>query len=163
MYLHFCEKFGPSGDEPTVDHSWSRADQFYARYPIEGKGDYAWAHPSISRRKPTFRDLANAVDAGSEFLETYYEFATSKTHGRFILGFNGIRPARVAVIGGDTFSSAGIDSVLEFTIPLFATVIDNAIAPTATEEQERILHIVRIEIKRLTDEIASIRSADPEK
>ena len=123
MYLHFYEKFGTSNDEHRADQSWSQAEEFYARYHIEGKGNYGWAHPCIPKQRPTFRDLAKAVDDKSKYLDTYYDFATSKTHGRFILGFDGLRPAPTAVIGGDSFSSGGIESVLEFTIPLFMTCL----------------------------------------
>ena len=163
MYLDFWQRFGPSGDEHEIESSWTEAEEFYSRYRIEGKGSYDWAHPSIPSRRPTFRDLANAVDGGSEFLETCYQFATSKTHGRFILGFDGIRPTRIGSLGEDPFSTAGIGSVLEFTMPLFRTVVENAIAPTPTVEHERVLDIFRTAIGQLIDETASMRSADPER
>ena len=163
MYIDFCERFGPKGDGPEADHSWNWAEEFHSRHPIRGKGNYAWAYPGIAKRKPTFRDIAEAVDGGSTNLELYYKFATSKTHGRFILGFDGIRPTRVASIGSDPFSTGGINAVLEFSLPLFAAVIENAIAPSATDEPELVLDIVRAVIERLTDDIASKGSADPEK
>ena len=158
MYLDFYERFGPSGDKQSADHSWGQADEFYTRYHSQGKGNYGWAHPCIAKRKPTFRDLANTVDEKSKYLDRYYDFATSKTHGRFILGFDGIRPARGAVIGGDSFSSGGVDLVLEFTIPLFMTVVENAVASSATKEHEYVLNMIRTAVEEICKDIASIKS-----
>ena len=90
MYLDFFTKFAATDTESVPENSWSKAEAYYAsHYPIQGKGSYGWAHPIISVRRPTFRCIAETVDADSEYLNQYYDFATSKTHGRFILGFDG--------------------------------------------------------------------------
>ena len=51
--------------------------------------------PFIAKRVPTFRDLAEAVDKKSKFADIHYEFAPSKTHERFFLGFHGVRATSV--------------------------------------------------------------------
>ena len=97
------------------------------------------------------------------FLDRYYAFATSKTHGRFILGFDGVRAAGGATIDGDSFSTGGIDSVLEFTLPVFRAVVEYAVGPSAEAEYEHVLSIVRMIIEELGEEISAIKSADPDK
>ena len=93
VYLDFYNRFSPSDGERMTGNTWSDTEEFYARqYKITGKGQYRWAHPSISARKPTFRQVAEAIDGNPTFLNRYYAFATSKTHGRFILGFDGTYP-----------------------------------------------------------------------
>ena len=78
-YLDFYKRFGPTGNVEIGEDSWSQIEEFYkSQYPIEGKGNYGWAYPTIARRRPTFRDLAEAVDKKSRLLDRYYAFATSK-------------------------------------------------------------------------------------
>ena len=164
MYLDFYKRFGPTAKMEIGEDSWSQIEEFYkSQYPVEGKGNYAWAYPVITKRRPTFRDLAEAVDKKSRFLDRYYAFATSKTHGRFILGFDGVRAAGVATIGGDSFSTGGIDSVLEFTLPVFKAVVENAVGPCTKVEHAHILSIVRLIAEELGEDISAIKSADPDK
>ena len=68
MYLDFYKRFGPTGNMEIGEDSWSQIEEFYkSQYPIEGKGNYAWAYPIVTKRRPTFRDLAEAVDKKSRF------------------------------------------------------------------------------------------------
>ena len=145
MYLDFYKRFGPTGSVEIGEDSWSQIEEFYkSQYPVEGKGNYGWAYPIIAKRRPTFRDLAEAVDKKSMFLDRYYAVATSKTHGRFILGFDGVRAAGVATISGDSFSTGEIDSVLEFTLPVFRAVVENAVGPSAKAEHGHVLTGMRL-------------------
>ena len=118
--------------------------------------------PAFSVRRPTFRDIAESVDADSKYLNEYYAFATSKTHGRFIFGFDGPRPTRVGTIGGDSFSTGGIDPVLEFTVPLYGTVLENAYASSFATRHQHVMSIVRMAIHDIDNDIATIRSRDAE-
>ena len=164
MYLDFYRKFSPSDDERATDSTWSKAEEFYSRYyRIPGRGQYRWAHPSVSARKPTFRQLAEAIDGNPTFLEKYYAFATSKTHGRFILGFDGIRPSGCGSISADPFTTGNIASVLEFTIPLFESVLVNAGTFCSTTKHRHVLDIVRTVIAGMCDEVTAIKAKDPDK
>ena len=162
IYLDFYNRFSPSDGERMTGNTWSDAEEFYARqYRITGKGQYGWAHPSISARKPTFRQVAEAIDGNPAFLNKYYAFATSKTHGRFILGFDGIRPSRSKVISFDPFTTGNIASVLEFTIPLFETVLVNAGAFCSKTEHKYVLNAARTIIAEMCDEVTAIKAKDP--
>ena len=159
MYLDFYRKFATTDAESEPESSWSKAEQYYtSHYPIQGKGNYGWACPSISVERPTFRHLAESVDAGSKYLNEYYDFATSKTHGRFILGFDGPRPTHTGSIGGDGFSTGGIAPVLEFTIPLFETVIKNACATSSAARHGHVMEVVRLVIRDIGSDIATFKS-----
>ena len=161
MYLDFFTKFAATDAESEPESSWSKAEAYYkSHYPIEGKGNYGWAHPIISVRRPTFRCIAESVDANSEYLNQYYDFATSKTHGRFILGFDGPRATRGGIIGGDSFSTGGIGPVLEFTIPLYGTVLENACASSSATRHQHVMSIVRKAIQDMGNDIATIKSRD---
>ena len=48
--------------------------------------------------------------------------------------------------------------MLEFTIPLFMTVVENAVAPPATKEHEHVLNMVRTAVEEICKDIASIKS-----
>ena len=162
MYLDFYMKFSQADNERATDNTWSEADKFYARhYRITGKGPYRWAHPNISARKPTFRQLAEAIDGNPTFLEKYYAFATSKTHGRFILGFDGIRPSHCGSISADPFTVGNIASVLEFTIPLFETVLVNAGALCSKAQHECILEIAQTVIAGIRADVTATKAKDP--
>ena len=159
MYLDFYRRFSPTDADSEPETSWSKAEQYYAsHYPIQGTGDYGWACPSIPVRRPTFRHLAQSVDAGSKFLNENYDFATSKTHGRFILGFDGPRPTPVGSVGGDAFSTGGIAPVLESTVPLFATVIESACASSSETHHGHVLEVVKMLIRAIGEDIAAIES-----
>ena len=159
MYLDLFRKFSATDAESEAESSWSKAAQYYtSHYPIQGKGNYGWAYPSSSVRKPTFRHIAESVDADSKYLNEYYDFATSKTHGRFILGFDGPRPTRSGFIGGDNFSTGGIAPVLEFTIPLYDTVVENACASSSAARHHHVMAIVRMAIQDIGRDIATIKS-----
>ena len=161
MYLDFFTKFAAMDAESEPESAWSKAEAYYAsNYPIEGKGNYGWACPSISVRRPTFRDIAESVDADSRYLNEYYDFATSKTHGRFILGFDGPRATRGGIIGGDSFSTGGIGPVLEYTIPLYGTVLENACASSSATRHQHVMSIVRMSIEDIGNDIATIKSRD---
>ena len=160
MYLDFYRKFAPAEANSEPESSWSKAEVYCtAHHPIEGKGNYGWAYPSFAKKNPRFRDLAESVDAGSNFLKEYYDFATSKTHGRFILGFDGPRPTHAGSVEGDAFSTGGIAAVLEFTIPLYATVIENACASSTATHHGHVMGIVRLAIQGISDDIATVKSA----
>ena len=162
MYLDFYRKFSPVDDERATDNTWSEAEKFYARhYRITGKGPYCWAHPSISARKPTFRQLAEAIDGNPMFLNKYYAFATSKTHGRFVLGFSGIRPSPCGSISTDSFTVGNIASVLECTIPLFKTVLVNAGALCSKAQHECTLEIAQAVIAGICADVTATKAKDP--
>ena len=159
MYLDFFTKFSAADAESESENSWIKAEAYYkSHYPIEGKGNYGWAYPSISARRPNFRQIAKLVDADSKYLNEYYAFATSKTHGRFLLGFDGPRPTRVGSVEGDSFSTGGIGPVLEFTIPLYGTVLENACASSSAARHQHVMSIVRMAIQDIGSDIATIKS-----
>ena len=159
MYLDFFTKFAATDAESESESSWSKAEAYYkSHYPIEGKGNYGWAYPSISARRPNFRQIAMSLDADSKHLNEYYAFATSKTHGRFLLGFDGPHPTRVGSIGGDSFTTGGIGPVLEFTIPLYGTVLENACASSSAAPHQHVRAIVRMAIQDIGSDIATIKS-----
>ena len=163
LYLDFYRKFSPPDHDGATDNTWSKAEEFYARrYRITGRGQYRWAHPSISARKPTFRQLAEVIGGNPTFLEKYYAFATSKTHGRFILGFQGVRPAHSGSISSDPFTTGNIASVLGFTIPLFETVLVNAGALCSKTEHQYVLDVARTIIAGMCDEVTAIKVKDPD-
>ena len=168
MYLDFYKKFAPLDDQRDAENPWTEAETFYeTRYPKVGSGSYGWAHPLIRKsngtpnKRPNFRKLAESVDENSIFLDRYYAFATSKTHGEFILGFAGIRPARARVISVDSYSVGNIASVLEFTTPLFKEILTNAYGSCTKPEHIDILRIIKAFILKMDGEITAIKSSDP--
>ena len=168
MYLDFYEKFAPLDDQRDAENPWTEAETFYeTRYPKIGSGSYGWAHPLIRKsngtpnKRPTFRQLAESVDENSIFLDRYYAFATSKTHGEFILGFAGIRPARARVISFDSYSVGNIASVLEFTTPLFKEILTNACGSCTKPEHIDILRIIKAFFLKIDGAITAIKSSDP--
>ena len=168
MYLEFYNKFAPLDDQRNAENPWIEAETFFeTRYPKVGKGSYGWAHPLIMKsngipnERPTFRHLAEAVDKNSIFLDRYYAFATSKTHGEFILGFAGIRPAHARVISIDSYSVGNIGSVLEFMTPLFKEILTNACGSCPKPEHIGILRIIEAFILKIDSAITAIKSSNP--
>ena len=169
MYLEFYRKFAPADDEHASDNTWTKSEEFYAsRYNNKGKGSYGWAYPLIPtskgqpHRRPTFRQLAQAVDKNSASLNKYYDVATSKTHGQFIMGDTGIRPSLSRSISVDSFSVGNIALVLEFTMPHFEKVLLNACASCTNPEHRHVLGIVRTVIAETNKVISDIKSTNPD-
>ena len=167
-YLEFYKTFAPLDDQRNAENPWIEAETFFeTRYPKVGKGSYGWAHPLIMKsngipnERPTFRHLAEAVDKNSIFLDRYYAFATSKTHGEFILGFAGIRPAHARVISIDSYSVGNIGSVLEFMTPLFKEILRNACGSCPKPEHIGILRIIEAFILKIDSAITAIKSSNP--
>ena len=167
MYLEFYRKFAPVDDEHTSDNTWAKSEEFYAnRYSNEGKGSYGWAYPLIltskrqPHRRPTFRQLAEAVDKNSASLKQYYAVATSKTHGQFIMGGGGLRPSLARSISGDSFGVGNIALILEFTMPHFEKVLLNACVSYTTPEHRHVLGILRTVIAETNKVITDIKSTN---
>ena len=169
MYLEFYRKFAPADDEHASDNTWVKSEEFYAsRYNKKGKGSYGWAYPLIltsnrqPQRRPTFRQLAEAADKNSASLNKYYDVATSKTHGQFILGDTGISPSLSGSIYSDPFNTGNIALVLEFTIPHFEKVLVNACASCTNPEHRYVLGIWRTVISETNKAISDIKSTNPD-
>ena len=169
MYLEFYREFAPADDKHASDNTWTKSEEFYAsRYNKKGKGSYGWAYPLIRtskgqpHRRPTFRQLAEAVDKNSASLNKYYIVATSKTHGQFIMGDTGIRPSLSGSISVDSFSVGNIALVLKFTMPHFEKVLLNACASCTNPEHRHVLGIVRTVIAETNKVISDIKSTNPD-
>ena len=132
-YLRNYQRFSPStGTADTSEAPWSKSDEYYRnRFEEEGKGDYGWAYPNlVSRRgnpkeKPTLRDLMENVGLASPIDDMYYTIFSSDVHAQLIMGKLIDRPARVGVIGFNSFSMGGVDSILRVLVPMFKGILDN--------------------------------------
>ena len=114
--------------------------------------------PAVPSGNPLSGVLRSQSTQDSKYLNEYYDFATSKTHGRFILGFDGPRPTGSGSIGGDNFSTGGIAPVVEFTIPLYDTVVENACASSSASRHQHVMAIVRMAIQDIGSDIATMKS-----
>ena len=166
-YLGFYKKFAPVEDDNDSHNSWIKAEQFYSsRYQKIGKGDYGWAHPMIMnksgnpKKRPTFRDLMDKVDSGSDFSRNYYDVSTSKGHGEFIWGLM-TGPQKSGSVNVDSFSVGGIGLVMDLMLPLFEEILENTTSSCAQSEHAVVMDIVREIIGNVHDSVASVKASDP--
>ena len=166
-YLKFYDKFAPAEDDDDSHNSWIKAEQFYSnRYKKIGTGDYGWAYPMIKtksgnlKRRPTFRDLMDNVDSGSDFSRIYYDVSTSKSHGEFIWGLM-TGPYKSGRVSGDSFSVGGIGLVMDLMVPLFKEILENTTSSCAKSEHAVVMDIVREVIGNVRDSSSIVKESDP--
>ena len=168
-YLKFYSKFAPESEKLTSSDNWTEAEKFYAdRYKKEGKGDYGWAYPHIrgnsgkSIKRPTFRQLVDAVDKGSHFSDIYYDVATAKSHGQFVWSPLMIRPVAGRGTNIDAFNVGNIGLVLDLMMPLFKEILENTAPSCNTPAHGVVMDIVKAIIKDISNSVARIKASNPD-
>ena len=173
-YLDYYRRFSSDAHtQISAANSWENADQYYTdRFPTEdGKGDYGWAFPHITSKggqpkvKPTFRDLMEDVDTGSLPNNRLYEISSSNLHGEFIHGGFIDRPLGVGVIKIDSFSTSGIDSIIDGMVPLLAGIMENAALSCVAPKRKLVMNVAKVAAEDIGNLVVSVRaapmSADP--
>ena len=168
-YLKFYLKFTLEDDPHAQDNDWKQAERKYkAHYGKQvGKGDYGWAYPLIEKRdgmperRPTFRQIMDKVDKGSEFSERYYRVSTAKSHGQFLWS-----PLMVRSEGRgthiDPFSVGDIALIMELMMPLFEEILENTAESCGKPEHSVVMGIVKAAIADINNSVAEIKASDPE-
>jgi hypothetical protein len=168
-YLKFYLKFTLEDDPHAQDNDWKQAERKYkAHYGKQvGKGDYGWAYPLIEKRdgmperRPTFRQIMDKVDKGSEFSERYYRVSTAKSHGQFVWNPLMVRPeGRGTHI--DPFSVGNIALVMDLMMPLFEEILENTAESCGKPEHSVVMGIVKAAIADINNSVAEIKASDPE-
>ena len=166
-YLKFYLRFTLEDDPHAQDNDWKQAERRYkAHYGKQvGKGDYGWTYPLIKKRdsmperRPTFRQIMDEVDKGSEFSERYYRVSTAKSHGQFVWNPLMVRPeARGTSI--DPFSVGDIALILDLMMPLFEEILDNAANSCGKPEHSVVMGIVKAAIADINNSVAEINASD---
>ncbi len=168
-YLKFYLKFTLEDDPHAQDNDWKQAEKKYkAHYGKQvGKGDYGWAYPLIEKRdgmlerRPTFRQIMDKVDKGSEFSERYYRVSTAKSHGQFVWNPLMVRPeGRGTYI--DPFSVGDIALIMELMMPLFEEILENTAESCGKPEHGVVMGIVKAAIADINNSVAEIKASKPE-